>query len=258
MKINYISDLHIDITAMPDLENSEKAEVLVVAGDLAEYPTGLDWLLKQASKYTYVFYVLGNHEFYRNEYYETISETKKFFDKTNVIVLNNSSFIYKDVVFVGSTFWTDFQGKNPVTMLRVQRGLNDYNYIKYKTVPGPSGRLLKITPEFILHKHEQAVEYVFDICDTYKDKKVVVITHHSPSLRAYDNSVYRGDVLNAGFASNYDSIIERHSNIKAWVYGHIHDTHDYTIGTTRLYCNSRGYTLYNEDRKFKPNACFNV
>jgi Icc-related predicted phosphoesterase len=243
---------------MSDLDNTENADVLILAGDLAEYPEGLDWLLKQACKYTYVFYVLGNHEFYRNEYYETIRQVKKFFNQTNVIVLDNSSFIHEDVVFIGSTFWTDFQGKNPVAMLNVQLGLNDYNYITYKTIPGLSDKQIKITPEFVLHQHEQARDYIFDTCDKYKDKKVVVITHHSPSMRAYDNSGFRGDKLNAGFASNYDAVITRHPNIKAWVYGHIHDTHTYKIGETNLYCNARGYARCGEDVKFNLNACFNV
>ena len=258
MKIQYLSDLHLDFAPMLDLTNSEGADVLVLAGDLAEYPRGLDWLLRQAKQYKYVLYVLGNHEFYHNEYNDVLVGVREYCKNTNILFLHNETFYYNDVVFVGSTFWTDFRGKNPIAMLACQKGMNDYNCIRHKSVFNPRAGTFKITPEFILHKHEQAVEYVFETCKIWADKKVVVITHHAPSLQAYKNSPHRGDILNAGFASDYDRVIMNYPNIKAWIYGHLHDTHTYKIGETQLYINARGYKPYGEDKNFNLKACFEI
>jgi len=35
-----------------------------------------------------------------------------------------------------------------------------------------------------------------------------------------------------------------------WVHGHVHDSHDYRIGSTRIVCNPRGY--HSENPSFDP------
>ena len=251
MKINYMSDLHLDIASMADIYNEEAADILVVAGDLAEHPSGLDWLKRQATRYEHVLYVLGNHEFYGNEFEFVAPDVREKLINTNITLLDNNVFTYKDVVFIGSVFWTNFNKADPLAMWHCSRGLSDYTQIKHK---GKS-----ITPEFILEQHYTATAFVMNEVDKYtnSDKKMVVITHHAPSQMAYEGSIYKGDILNTGFASEYfDFVFE--SKIHSWIYGHLHDAHSYTIGDTNLHINARGYFGHEHVPGFSVNKCIEV
>ena len=47
-----------------------------------------------------------------------------------------------------------------------------------------------------------------------------------------------------GFSSDLSEFILNHPQIKLWTHGHTHDEFDYTIGSTRIVCNPRGYANY--------------
>jgi len=73
----------------------------------------------------------------------------------------------------------------------------------------------------------------------------VVVTHHAPhpgSLHAR----YKADLLSPAFISDLTAVIES-GRPDLWVHGHTHHTFDYTVGPTRIVCNSRGYGEENHD-----------
>ena len=78
----------------------------------------------------------------------------------------------------------------------------------------------------------------------YPDKKIVVVTHHVPSLKGIELE-YQTDALTPAYASNLDDFILEHSNIKLWVHGHTHHKSQYEIGGTKLVCNPYGYDNEN-------------
>jgi hypothetical protein len=43
----------------------------------------------------------------------------------------------------------------------------------------------------------------------------------------------------------HDYILDR-PKIKLWTHGHTHDVFDYMLGTTRVFCNPRGYDGYEQ------------
>jgi Icc-related predicted phosphoesterase len=69
--------------------------------------------------------------------------------------------------------------------------------------------------------------------------KTVVVTHHLPHCRSIP-ARFKGDLLNAAYASDLSEVIEMGRPV-LWIHGHTHDSCDYTVGDTRVICNPRGY-----------------
>jgi len=51
-------------------------------------------------------------------------------------------------------------------------------------------------------------------------------------------------LMNGAYSSSLDEFILDHPQIKLWTHGHTHEDFDYMIGTTRVFCNPRGYINY--------------
>lgn len=58
--------------------------------------------------------------------------------------------------------------------------------------------------------------------------------------------------MNGGYASDLSEFILDNPKIKLWTHGHMHQNHDYLIGTTRVVCNPKGYHDENKN-EFDPN-----
>ncbi len=54
-----------------------------------------------------------------------------------------------------------------------------------------------------------------------------------------------------GAADDQQKIIER-AQPALWVHRHAHDSFDYTIGSSRILCNSRGYVRREPNPNFDP------
>jgi Icc-related predicted phosphoesterase len=83
--------------------------------------------------------------------------------------------------------------------------------------------------------------YFKNVIDDRKDKKIVVVGHHTPSyLSIHDN--YKHDrLMNGGYHSDLSEFIMDRPQIKLWTHGHTHEPFDYVLGETRIVCNPRGY-----------------
>jgi Icc-related predicted phosphoesterase len=82
----------------------------------------------------------------------------------------------------------------------------------------------------------------------------VVVTHHLPHARSVP-SKFKGDLLNAAYASDLSKIIEEQQPA-LWVHGHTHDSCHYQVGVTRVVCNPRGYE--DENAMFDPGLVVTV
>jgi hypothetical protein len=106
----------------------------------------------------------------------------------------------------------------------------------------------KLTPETTVATHVKTVNWLTSTLPKYADRKVVVITHHAPSFMSISER-YRGPGdfhMNGGYASELSELILDHPQIKVWGHGHVHSTHDYMIGTTRVLANPRGYAGHEQ------------
>jgi hypothetical protein len=62
--------------------------------------------------------------------------------------------------------------------------------------------------------------------------------------------------MNGGYSSDLSEFIVDRPQIAVWVHGHTHHNFDYTVGSTRIVANPRGYVGYErgsqQDDPFYP------
>ena len=299
MKIAVCSDVHLEFGQL-EVENTEGAEVLVLSGDIcvaadlrARDPHGImdgtrsnryhDFFAQCCSAFSHVVYVAGNHEHYNGDFKYTISELKnKLGYLKNLHILDKEIFKLDDVIFVGSTLWTDMNKEDPLTLYHIKSMMNDFRCVKnsnrmvsYK-VPvyeddesdvGHETRLLdpekpRVTkmkfkerastfcPEDAVLDHKLSMEYIKHIvseCPPWEH--VVVVGHHSPSHQSCHPRYKHDPLMNGGYHSNLEDYIIDHPQIVLWTHGHTHEDFDYMVGTTRVVCNPRGYVGHESRTK---------
>lgn len=263
MKIALASDLHLEFRPIV-LNNTENAEVLVLAGDICtvkhyhsnpELGQAYHEFFKNCSEqFPHVVYVIGNHEHYNYQFNLTVQDLKyKLAEFKNIHVLDNETFEVENKTFIGATLWTDMNGSDPMTMGAAQFAMPDFRIVKYFD----GTNYYKYNPEQSVKEHKRSVDYIKHVIrncndkDNYLERDVIVVTHHCPSPRScaphYKNEV----LMNGAFNSNLDYMMEMADNVKMWIHGHTHDEFDYRIGITRVICNPRGYPKENQHDNFK-------
>ena len=285
MKICIASDLHCEIGGYPGQTKHLKdgGDLLILAGDItcARYfdpdfvanPTYyieprkgrkvFEQLMKNwCSRFNRVFYIMGNHEHYGYVLDKSANTMREYLNGTNVTVMDDTTIEYKDVVFHGSTMWTDYKNGDVNEMSVIRYFMNDYRQIKYMSEedityvqrqnPDQNIREGKISPYHLYQKHLATRKFLEEAVTKYKDKKNVVITHHAPTLKCQNNARH-GMELAYAYISDMDSFIEDNPQIALWVSAHTHDCHDFMIGKTRLISNQRGYAGHERIAdNFKP------
>jgi hypothetical protein len=232
MRLLILSDLHLEFA--PYKPPKSGADLVILAGDIHPGTKGVTWAM-EAFPDSQVVYILGNHEYYGQAYPKHITKLKELTLGTGVHVLENDSFIYNDIVFLGCTFWTDFElfGDPRIAGYYATQNMTDYRMIRISTT---YSRLRSIDTAGI-HYHSR--RWMADQFQKYHGDKVVVVTHHLPSVRSLPED-YEDDVLSTAYASNLDEFVEN-SGACLWIHGHKHKWQDYFIGYTRVLCNPRGY-----------------
>ena len=261
MKIALASDIHLEFG---DLEfTNEGADILVLAGDIMiaqnlydhttesiqnsidqniklgnrqEEAVKYRKFLEQASvQFKHVIMIAGNHEFYHGRWYRALDTMRHECNQFhNVYFLEDQVKEIDEVLFVGSTLWTDMNKNEWHTKYQVKQGMSDFKIIK-----NDQNGYRNLHPDDVIVRHSKSLEFIKNtIVNT--SKKIVVVTHHAPS----DMSVadcYKGDILmNGAYRSNLEDFI-MDSNINLWCHGHTHFSFDYMLGNTRVVCNPRGY-----------------
>lgn len=243
MKIRYLSDLHIDINKryieggiynyFLNKFSQEKADCLIIAGDLAELKSVLliEIFLDAASEtHSNILWVFGNHEYYTAETYPEGDELniiiKQWEDAyPKLSILHNKFIELNGIGIYGCTLWS----KISQYRAEVRRRLNDFNYIKDLSIDDYNN----------LHDKQ---------CLLLKEVKAdIIITHHAPHAMSITPKYY-GSIYNQCYYSN---ILENLSNPpKLWIHGHMHANVDYMINNTRVLANPHGYGMENSDFDF--------
>ena len=258
MKFDYGSDLHIsfdkDIDRLIDRFPLNRSEVLILAGDIVEVSLlkskgnstkknavkFLSWL---SDNYRKIYYVFGNHEFYDAELNFAVRNFKDILKKMNIhniIILDNETVEHDGAIIFGSTMWTSCKNHDPLVMLAVQEGMNDYRCIDYVDKTFNERRLITVHDTLLLNNkfRNKLTQFI----ELKTNKKKIVITHHAPSILSIDHH-YRSGLLSFGYYDNlYDIIFD--SDIGVWIHGHSHDPSCYMINNTQVLANPRGYVGY--------------
>lgn len=257
MKLRILSDLHIEFFGCTP--PAVDADVVLLAGDIGAGLQGIAWAAEHfTDKGQQVVYVPGNHEYYGNDMAAWSAEAADLSVACGVTLGDMASVLVQKhgevpVRIVACTLWTDFALFGDAQLEycgeRAQAVLYDYTAI------GVAGRRLRWPDTKALHTNMLA----WLVAEVQKanaaGEKVVVATHHAPSLKS-SLPVYLNDPVSAGFASNLEAFASEHVDL--WVHGHMHNSADYVLGRCRIMANPRGYPLtrWSPDTQFE-NADFN-
>lgn len=235
MKIQLLSDLHREFSLYEVQETD--ADVVVLAGDIHSGVMGVRWA-KTIGKP--VVYVPGNHEYYRQMHPEARKAMRKEAQGTNVFFLDDDEVIINGVRFIGSTLWTDFAffGEDRAEKMGEYAGrrMNDFRVIKYSHAHPMEWR-------DSLDLHRKGRTFIASCLEREFDGPSVVVTHHIPHRQGVDDQWIK-DPLTAAFASNIDELMGKPA---LWLFGHTHSSADCVVNGTRLVCNPRGYSRWDQD-----------
>lgn len=286
MKIKLVSDLHLEFSDVY-INNNDNCDVLILGGDICiaqdlhDHPepnntfdqaaiaagTGLGRRQQAALRYRnffkrcsfqfpHVIYIMGNHEFYHGKFYAGIDYMREELAKyPNIYMLEQDTKIINDVVFVGGTLWTDMNKRDPLTMHAIEGMMNDFRVVR-----NDKRSYATLSALDVAIRHDKTLGYIKHIVEEHKDKKCVVVGHHTPSFQSCHKMYGNDHLMNGGYHSDLSEFILDHPQIKLWTHGHTHHPFDYTIGETRIVCNPRGYENdgYSEDTGWNPNIVLEV
>ena len=240
MKPRILSDLHIEHN-MPNEVPACEADVVVLAGDIANGRDGIDWAARTFAQP--VVYVPGNHEYYESNF-DTIDRqmAEAAAEHPAAHVLNCAVKEFDGargrVRILGATWWTDYTlfgaDRREDSMHACAGVMLDHRLIE---ITGSDGRPRHFTPEDALARHHAASAWLAAQLAQPFDGKTVVVTHHGPDLGSLDPR-YSHDLVSGGFLSRRPDLV---AQADLWIHGHTHTSFDYCIDDSRVVCNPRGY-----------------
>ena len=278
MRIQLMSDLHLE--RYPDFvpQPGANVDVLVLAGDIGSYQTGSrlttdDFGLTRFSprrfgdQWPRVFYVPGNHEFDSLEFEPTSARLRDTCEQLGIEWLEHEVITVGTVRFVGTTLWSDFDAlasAEPTVTKQMQAREKAYRaanfYLrKYTTLRDGVPVLADGIRELSLECQawlRQALAMPFD-------GTTVVVTHFAPSLRSADPR-YGLTPGTAGFCNAMDDLLPL---AQVWMHGHLHCANDYVVaGVTdgnkpfscRVVANTLGYRSKGEQAAFREGFVIEV
>lgn len=281
LKIRLYSDIHnehrvlrttgecevFEIPEMPD----DAETVLVLAGDVDNNINRLcDYLVAQSKRFRFVLHVPGNHEFY--DYSMDVVESR--LENLRISYSNIWSFLSEDtlpvfiddVAFVGNTLWTDLCGGDGFVHRDVERGMNDFGYIKtYGPARSEVESLYNLaniynqetktwtedpvysdayeelkaernntdnrwTTVKMVTMHEMSknnLKTQIDVAQSALSRKIVMLTHHVPAMIMYENNAYEHGHGRLVYGYYCTDMFEILETVDYALHGHIHVADSY-------------------------------
>ena len=279
MKIQLLSDLHLEAHPQFIPTPAADADVLVLAGDIGSYQSGSQLgdpdfgLARFSPRHGWpvpVLFVPGNHEYDAQDFDEAHARLRETCARLGIVFLERAVVTSNDlfdtprppVRFIGTTLWSDFDALNPAA-----------------ASPGASlGEALKARDKacraanFYLRKagiHRQGQAWLAEqmreqslLCQAWLRDALarpfhgdtVVITHFAPSLQSADPR-YGLTPGTAGFCNALDALLPQ---ARLWLHGHLHCPSDYVQNGCRVVANPLGYARKNEQALFQPSLCLGL
>ena len=282
MKIQLLSDLHLEVHPQFVAQPAAGADVLVLAGDIGSYQSstqvdgenfGLERfspLPQYASWPTPVLFVPGNHEYDSQDFDEARIRLQRTCDKLGLIWLDRETVLMDGVRFIGTTLWSDFdaiamhEGVTDVTRLHQlrEKAYRAANFYLQKTGGTRQGQPFLAEPmraESLLCQDwlRAALQQPYDAGPT------VAVTHFAPSLRSADPR-YGLVPGTAGFCNVMDDLLPF---ADLWLHGHLHCASDYlargvradgSAWQCRVVANPLGYARKGEQEQFQAASVIDL
>ena len=292
MKIQLLSDLHLE--TQPDFVPTPApgADVLVLAGDIGSYQPGSalpalgdrDFGLARFSPRhgwpVPVLFVPGNHEYDGLDFDEAHARLRETCERLGITWLEREVVQVGGVRFVGTTLWSDFDALGPLAgrmpqapppahavpsgytlqLAAREKAFRAANHYLRKTGTVRGGQ-----PWLAEAVREQALLCQRWLADALSPAphasapppathRTVVVTHFAPSLRSADPR-YGLTPGTAGFCNALDDWLAR---AQLWLHGHLHCPIDYTHRGCRVVANPLGYAGKGEQLRFEPTLTLEV
>lgn len=267
MKIQLLSDLHLEVHPDYRPRPAPGAQLLVLAGDVGSYQDGSrlqgeDFGLERFSPRqgwpVPVLYVPGNHEYDNRDFDETHARLRATCERLGITWLEREVLVLGGVRFIGTTLWTDFDAlaadaPNTTELLRRrEKAFRAANFYLQKTgttrrgepVMAPQWREIGLECRQWLR---QALAVPFG-------GTTVVVTHFAPSLLSADPR-YGLRPGTAGFCNALDDLLPL---AQFWLHGHLHCQHDYVARGCRVVANTLGYAVKGEQEGFREAFTLDV
>jgi predicted phosphohydrolase len=209
-------------------------EVCILAGDIGNpYKEHYDIFMKFISaNFMKTFIITGNHEYYHNDIDKVDNHLRHYFMQfNNITLLNNTSSLYNNYYFIGTTLWTN-----------VTQDASDINDTKF-------------IANFDIHSRNKHNALCIDhLKHNISGYKYIIITHHVPSFKLKDERCESSDLDEWFYCDMDDYIIKHKSDIACWIYGHTHTPSSKIMHEVPFLCNPIGYP--NENAKINLNKVF--
>jgi Icc-related predicted phosphoesterase len=267
VKLQLLSDLHLESHPHFEAQPAAGADVLVLAGDVGSYQAGslladddfgLGRFAPARGWPVPVLFVPGNHEYDNLDFDATHERLRETCARLGITWLERESLVLQGVRFIGTTLWTDFdalapQDGNLTQVLKARaKAFRAANFYLQKT-----GAMRRGEPWLAEGWREQGLAchaWLRDALAEPFDGATVVVTHFAPSLRSADPR-YGVTPGTAGFCNSLDDLLAR---AQLWIHGHLHCQHDYVEQGCRVIANTLGYASKGEQEGFRPQWVVDV
>ena len=277
MKIDYISDIHIDFRVREMNPNSpkikkqvkelieeigisnSKSDVLIIAGDLGHYfSQDSEFLLQCKEIYKHIILVRGNHDMYlvsksqQSKYLfkseNRYLELKRFCSNNDIHYLDGNVICIDGIKIGGLGMSWDKSFLDTITDTSDDE-VNEL-FIRYMN---DARLIMDGEPYYIPMAYGSSVyrstfkhkDYFIKELDKLKNIEPVdiMVTHYYP-LSSYlpvtYPKQYKEDVCSTFYMFNGEQELKR-INPKYWIFGHMHKEYDFFFDNTNLLCNPLGY-----------------
>jgi predicted phosphodiesterase len=237
LRIQIYSDIHLERAPFAPPESD--ADVVVLAGDIANGAAGVEWAKEIFD--APVLYLAGNHEYYEGEF-ESVSSAMRAAAGGSVVLLECTRTTLGGVRFLGCTLWTDYtlvpEGERAAVIEESRRLNPDFQKIRF----GPRAFAPEDAIGFCTRQRAWLME---QLAEPFPGK-TVAITHFAPHPRSIAPA-FANHPANPAFVVD---LAEAMGRAALWIHGHTHTFFDYNVRGTRVVCNPRGYP--GEQTGFRP------
>ena len=278
MKIQLLSDLHLEVHPHFAPEPAPGADVLVLAGDIGSYQSGSllpdgDFGLARFSPLpqfagwpTPVIFVPGNHEYDAQDFDAAHLRLRRTCERLGLHWLERETLVLDGVRFVGTTLWSDFDAlaehercTDLTRRLRLRdKAFRAANFYLRKTGGTRGGE--PFLAEALRTQALACQEWLGAALAQPFAGPTVAVTHFAPSLRSADPR-YGLVPGTAGFCNARDDLL---AHAQLWLHGHLHCSTDYRVQGSRsdgtpwhcqVVTNPLGYARKGEQALFGAQRC---
>ena len=289
MKLQLLSDLHLESNPHFTAAPTPGADALVLAGDIGSYQPGSklttlnipDFGLGRFSPLPVagggagwpvpVFFLPGNHEYDGLDFDEAHFRLRETCERLGITWLERETVVLAGVRFIGCTLWTDFDALadlNPQINPQVNSQAADSKLTQQLQAREKAFR----AANFYLKKNHAFRQGQPMLADAVREEGVksqnwlrsalaapfdgltVVVTHFAPSLLSADPR-YGLNAGTAGFCNGLDELL---GSARLWLHGHLHCPADYVKNGCRVVANPLGYAGKGEQAAFRGDLLITV